>query len=307
MKKLLYPIFICLFPFVALAQNLVPNGDFETYSPCPSYPDQIYHAIPWHTASFGTPDYYHPCTTNPLISVPVNLGGYQQPHSGLAYAGIYLRQNYGYDVREYMEVELTSPLVAGSCYFFEMYVNLIDSCNISTSSVGVHFSNTLVNPATLFTMPFPAHISNTPGNFLDTASWKQVSGTYTAQGGESFLIIGNYNTDLYTDTLYSPGVKTYIYAFFDDVSLTPCTGIADGPPAQNISVQFSPDQASLLVNTNTSQPFDFTLLDISSRKIMSSHFSDQTRLSTAHLPPGLYIWEAVGADKKRYAGKVIKR
>ena len=104
------------------AQNLVPNGDFEQYSVCPTQVGQINKAISWMNpigATGSTPDYFNQCATNPSIDVPSNVFGFQFAHSGIGYCGFVVWQvNYN-NFREYVETSLISPLVANECYYFK--------------------------------------------------------------------------------------------------------------------------------------------------------------------------------------------
>ncbi len=72
--------------------NLVFNGDFEIYSSCPlsesspfQNPYEITKCTGWNAPTYGTSDYFHRCATNPIVSVPSNLGGFQQPFNGDGY------------------------------------------------------------------------------------------------------------------------------------------------------------------------------------------------------------------------------
>src|ERR1019366_7800296 len=68
--------------------NLVPNGDFEFHTACPSSGGQISLAAPWFPATDGTCEYFHPCATTSYVSGPTNAVGNQVPLSGQGYAGI---------------------------------------------------------------------------------------------------------------------------------------------------------------------------------------------------------------------------
>src|ERR1035437_7561938 len=107
--------------------NLVPNGDFEYHTACPSSGGQIGLAAPWFPATDGTCDYYHSCASSSFLLTPTNAVGNQVPLSGQGYAGIFV---YGPDVnvpgssyREYIEVPLLSSLVAGQAYRVSFYVS----------------------------------------------------------------------------------------------------------------------------------------------------------------------------------------
>src|SRR5258705_6338420 len=83
---------------VCEAQNLVPNGDFEQYSGCPSNYNQIDFALFWFNPCIppygtafgqsGSSDYFNACASIWQIDVPNNFDGYQPAHSGNGYAGL---------------------------------------------------------------------------------------------------------------------------------------------------------------------------------------------------------------------------
>lgn len=65
--------------------------------------------------------------------------------------------------------------------------------------------------------------------FSDTTQWTQIQGCFTANGGEQYITIGNFNYNVNTDTLYvgtnnpdpnyTNPLYDYSYYYIDDVSL----------------------------------------------------------------------------------------
>ena len=81
-KIIIVIFFLSLSGITAKAQNLVPNGDFETYSLCPTALGQITRASGWHVSSL-TPDYYNSCAGfGNNVYVPRNEIGYQKDCCG---------------------------------------------------------------------------------------------------------------------------------------------------------------------------------------------------------------------------------
>ncbi len=131
-----------LFYYTNAQQNLVPNGNFETYTNCPQNTNQIYYAYPWfqpnyYDGSFATSsstDFYHICSVG-IVGVPLNYFGFQFAKSGDGYAGIGMYVCYNNDTscinndtstfgREYLEVKLIQALKKQNKYCFSMYVSL---------------------------------------------------------------------------------------------------------------------------------------------------------------------------------------
>lgn len=196
MNKLLTAFLLC--NVSAIGQNLVPNPGFESYTSCPTFASQLDRAAPWYNPTQGTPEYYNGCSpVASYASVPVNLiGGYQPARSGQGYIGLYVYSSFVANFREYAEAPLSTPLEAGQCYYFEMYVNLHNSFRYASDGIGAYFSTGPVGSAGITVLPYAPQVSNTTGNVLsDTLGWSKVSGYFTAAGGENFITIGNFKTD----------------------------------------------------------------------------------------------------------------
>lgn len=150
MKRLFYLIIMLLVCRICKGQNLVPNGDFENYSGCPTDVSQIDSALFWMnpSAGAGSPDYYNECSSSSLVGVPYNVLGYQPARSGNGYSGIYIWVNVTGNVREYIETPLTMTLSANNCYYFEMYVNFPNACQFTSDAIGIYFSDTAVTGIT---------------------------------------------------------------------------------------------------------------------------------------------------------------
>jgi len=201
-------ILVVVFYSSAYSQNLVPNGSFEDHTACPNTQSTtiINYAQNWmNPSTMGSPDYYHQCGSGGY-SVPNTWAGYQKAKSGVAYTGVFAYVP-GAETREYIEVPLVYPLIANKTYKFKMYVNLINYARQAIDAFGVYFSTTAVSGVTnIDPLPYVPQIKNTPGNMLtDTAGWMLIGGTYTASGGEAWLLIGNfeYNANMQT-TLVNP-------------------------------------------------------------------------------------------------------
>ncbi|HNI45360.1 MAG TPA: hypothetical protein PK230_11735, partial [Chitinophagales bacterium] len=73
-----------------MAQNLVPNYDFEDTLQCPNAFGQIAIADGWFSPTDGTPDYFNSCVAgNSTLGNPDNYYGSQAPYSGNGYAGFF--------------------------------------------------------------------------------------------------------------------------------------------------------------------------------------------------------------------------
>ena len=220
--------------------NLVPNGSFEIYNDCPKANSAIYTSpsiFPtvqnWMRPTTGTPDYFNACNlTFNTAGVPANEAGYQYPNQGNAYVGLINYYNFSTSFdgfREYLQVKLLNPLVAGTEYEFTYYLS--PTGFKSVANISGYFS---VNKYEDFTLKTEINVAPQVTNktpLTDTSSWYKISGTFKAVGGEEWLTMGNFLKD-YQCTPYSistgnPDLNLIgqSYIFIDDVSLIIKQGI----------------------------------------------------------------------------------
>ncbi len=89
LKQVYLIIIFCILCVAGYGQNLVPNGDFEYYSQCPTGASQITRCNGWSEYCY-TPDFFNSCAV-PFLSqvyVPLNFFGAQLAASGNGYSGI---------------------------------------------------------------------------------------------------------------------------------------------------------------------------------------------------------------------------
>ena len=253
------------------AQNLVPNGSFETNTGIPTGYSQLTLAAPWTPPTTGSPDYFHALASGPSgMSVPVNDFGNQVPHpaSGQAYAGFNARPVNQY--REYVETPLSTPLVAGQTYQISFYVSLADQCQWAVDKIGAYLSIGPVGPVnTGYTLSFLPQISNPVNSYItNKTGWTLISGQYVAAGGEDHLVIGNfYDNPSTTPLMGQGGAFPFAYYYLDDVSVTlaapPCVPPPSGMVAWYPLDEFNgatmvndiaPPPSSLVNNVGTTLP-----------------------------------------------------
>lgn len=234
-KYLFVAVFLLVFSF-AEAQNLVPNPSFEAHTVCPKElgKRQLYIEN-WIQPTAGSIDYFHRCSDK--CGVPDNVVGYQEALSGDAYIGLTV---YHERYRVYAQAPLKTPLVAGKSYTVEYNVCLAENSKYAIGNISAYFSEDRITSLveTVFECmervkvaegdyqlvpgPCKPQINNPTENFLkDTKTWKKISGTYMAKGGEKYITIGNFHSNTKTPTTPSPSVGkgAYAYYFIDDVAV----------------------------------------------------------------------------------------
>jgi hypothetical protein len=214
--------------------NLVPNPSFEVFDSCPTAGGEIRYANNWRGGStYSSPDYFNVCAPSLGYGVPASLHGSQNARTGNGYAGIVTSTNnplwpFQNECREYIQAELIQPLIAGLTYEVSFYVSRSDSSEYISNNIGAYFS---VNPDTINTpsgynvFPYTPQVDNPLTNPLDNDSgWTKVSGTFVANGGEKYLMIGNFHDSQNTSVVFVGGCTACSYGYFgfyfiDDVSV----------------------------------------------------------------------------------------
>lgn len=230
-----------------LMPNLVYNPSFEEYRECPRKIDALGTLTivdAWYQPTAGSADYYNVCGSRDC-GVPKNKLGIQDAHLGDGFCGIYCSKT---DYREYLQTELKEPLQAGEMYRVSFYVSLSEYSSGAVATIGALFTDerigdtvrsVLMNKSvrqlapgvsqTVASYYEPQVVNEYDRVLTDTKSWMQISGVFTARGGERFMTIGNFFpasqsnvVDLDSLTYLLPGAYYYV----DDVSLVclGCTG-----------------------------------------------------------------------------------
>ena len=221
------------------SQNLVLNPSFETISGCPIGPGEFLRANNWNDVNSGadscsSPDLIAGCAPQiGGVNSPNMLIGSQNSRTGANHAGIILYEGVALfgctpitssNYREYIEGQLSSPLVAGQTYCVSFYINLAGQAKWGVNSIGVFFSNGLYqhnfctsgSPA-----PVTPQLQYVGPAIMDTTTWVRLQWNYTATGGETHFVIGNFRNDASTTRNDNAcnSIHPYAYYFIDDVSV----------------------------------------------------------------------------------------
>ncbi len=199
------------------AQNLVPNPGFEDLIDCPVQAGQIDLAEPWTTPNGGSADLYSTCASGP-VGVPNNAYGSQEVYEGQSYAGIKV-----FDLdnqREYLTVELPSPLNTGNQYCVSFQTSLAATAAIA--EIGTYFSLTEPSATNGLVMDFVPQVVNQTGILDEAEEWAQISGVFTAEADYNYLTLGNFLSNSQTSIFNTdPGAPfdSLGYYFIDQVSV----------------------------------------------------------------------------------------
>ncbi|MBD3636857.1 MAG: PKD domain-containing protein [Crocinitomicaceae bacterium] len=247
-------VFALVLGFTANGQNLVLNPSFESVNTgslqCSWYTTQgqFNNAINnWTCPTGGSTDIFNTalatsCYCSPF-STHASNPGQQAPRTGNGYVNIVVYGNGGCTPwREYIQGELSSPLVVGTTYEVSFYVSLADKMAVGTNNIGVKFEQGAYNQGSNCPYYTTPDLNYTGPIILDKNNWTQISFCYTpTQSGITHFIIGNFYNDAATTTAPASGVTTgnTIRYYVEDVMIQP-VALAGGNPGTNGSTSICP-------------------------------------------------------------------
>lgn len=227
---------LLMWPGSALqAQNLVPNPGFETYRQCPRHLGNAADDLDdWQTPTQGSTDFFHACSQT--MGAPENFNGEQGVLEGEGYAGFYAYAPQDY--REYLQVPLRQPLVKGRAYALSFSVSLSERSDYAVGNLGALFAREPLQVRTKKNLSkklwyaqkgnqYHYLESEGAGYLENTEGWQEVRFTFTAQGTERYLVLGNFQANAQTRTRRTGRTSNKgAYYYIDRVSL-----LAEGTPA----------------------------------------------------------------------------
>ena len=247
---------------------MVYNSSFEEHTICPQRIDAIgtmQGVDAWWQPTKGSSDYFHSCGGRECL-VPRNKMGFQEPHSGQAYCGIYCsKENY----REYLQTELKEPLKAGRRYQVSFWVSLADKSPHAIATLGALFTPDRIGDTTwniltkndvtdlgggqkqVIATHYTPQVAN-PSRYvlIYMDQWNKISGEFTATGGEKYLTIGNFNSFNHSTVVETHADNTVLsgaYYYIDDVSVV-CLDCEAEP--QTIDTTPAPKQGEIFTLRN---------------------------------------------------------
>ena len=214
MIKVLSVFVLTVLSTLVLGQELIRNGDFEEYNTCPITYRKGYtkYLTPgWESPTTGTPDVFNECSKTGA-GVPYNWAGVSAAQSGVGYMGILI---YGH--KEFLKTRFT-PLVQGESYVLSFYHRLSSYSTEAVDRIAVEIGHDSLS----------YRRSYVKQKALDslTGKWEHVRDTIVAQGGENYLTIGNFDSDILTlnkHLFFREGqedmLSNHAYHYIDNVSL----------------------------------------------------------------------------------------
>jgi hypothetical protein len=228
--------------------NFVKNPGLESYDTCPNTINRInwckYWSIPGDsiTTLEYCLEYYNVCGNDSLdkaAHVPDNSYFYGYAHSGNGLAGSVLYYNktlpppaglVPFNYRDNLVGRLYSNLTTGKVYCVSFWIVLAETSGIAHNKVGAYLDDGSINIVDTLGEEIndvkPQVFTNEV--IKDTLNWTKIEGSFTANGTEKYITIGNFfpNDSV---TIFNTGfILTQVsYYLIDDVSVIPIDLKAD--------------------------------------------------------------------------------
>lgn len=214
--------------FAQDAENLVPNGSFESTDKEPKKIGSIENAVGWYSPTGARADLFVPSKKVPDIDVPLNIYGKEDAKDGSNYAGI-VAFSYGDKMaRTYLSAKLSVPMKKGTKYCVQFNVSLAEGSKYSCNQIGMNIGKKAFGTEEKTSIIDKANILHPSNKIFNAAyNWEQVCETYEAEGGEKFITIGNFSSNedtknernkKLTDIKVDQIIAAYYY--IDNVSIT---------------------------------------------------------------------------------------
>lgn len=312
----LLSVLLLISQFAVAQQNLVPNPSFEDYTACPSSHGQVDLANPWYIL-WGNSDFLHQCG-DADFGVPQNEDGYQLANTGNGYTQVYVWSFLAPSFRDYIGVELISPLEAGKSYQAEFYVSRQDSLHYAVGNLGMHFSS----------IPHPANRDSLLGlqaqviyedsmPIIERDGWVKISGHYTAQGGEKYIAIGNFDADMVTQIQFVPdgppkpvNHQDAAGYYIDDVAVYLDTTIGvNHKEGHSFSLYPNPSNGMVYIDySNLASEAMLSIYDTQGRQIVERSLMGNTgklMINENVFNNGIYFYQIISDNKIVKSGKMV--
>jgi hypothetical protein len=280
------------------AQNLVVNGSFEDTVNC-DIPTQctLLKASHWYNPTTSTPDLYDQDQDRQCgYIIPTEGMVYMPPEDGTRMAGAFFWDGpFGGPTRDYLATRLTGDLIAGASYEVRLWYTRNRLFQSAVDHIGVWFgSDSLFEPTYGPLSVVPQVKLRDPNSqyLVDGDDWTQLVDTFTAQGGERWMAIGNFDPQ---DSLHGivadpSAAASNCYYYLDNVELRELP-MVHVPEVDLPSVHWT--IGGMAIHWNAKQgPVAVEVLDAAGRLVQGrtiGFVQGRGFLSMEALPKGLYL------------------
>lgn len=215
--------------------NHVRNGGFEQMTKVPYTFDQFAVADGWKNITIGLSEMFDSTATAKTVGLPANEYGTVKPSEGARCAGFFawkddMRRNWdggsedpfmkGWSAySEYLMTQLSEPLKEGRTYAISMDVMLAGNSDRAVSGIGAYCSPVPLRYEHRRFLEEKAQVA-TEDILAERGKWVRITGTFEADGGEQYLILGVFPYVGWDQKRIVEGLDNqYAYYYVDNVSL----------------------------------------------------------------------------------------
>lgn len=314
LKALFLSLTLALAVMATAQTNLVPNGSFEDTVNCDMFTQcSLLKAEYWRNPNLSTPDVYD-CDLDRLCGQamdPFNSpsGFYHPAFEGDRFSGGYYWYGPGSsNTREYLMVQLTEAMEAGLAYEVGLHYLLPTRFRFAVDHIGVWFGQDSLfqgTPNWLNVNP-QVKLRDPVAEYLAEATWTALVDTFMAQGGETWMVIGNFDVAeaVSGSTVNPDALDPYAYYFIDLVRVE----LLDKPQAIADLIGGWQGTTLWLSWTKGSRPDIVELFDLAGCRVFSSQDGMSERDARWDLPSlanGIYLVRGI-KDGWHQSIKVIK-
>jgi hypothetical protein len=227
LKALLLLLMNLALAAMATAQtNLVLNGSFEDTLDCAvPMASRLPKAEHWFNPTEGTPDLFD-CDLERVCGLAMDLpywNGFVLSQDGSRHAGAFFWDDppdgYG---REYLMTELAEELAPEERYEVSLWYSSHRPAEYAVDHIGIWFGSDSVYVDTLGPVNLvPQVLLRDPNNayLAESEVWTELTDTLLAQGGERWMVIGNFDPvgQVFGSQVNPNGLYEFCYYHIDNV------------------------------------------------------------------------------------------
>lgn len=281
----------------------------------------------WYSPCNTSPDYFNFCGNAynypSQSTIPISCYGYQFPRTGDAFAGIGTYIVNGSDsvhyFAEYISVKLIDTLKAGHCIYAEFYMCLADICEFGINRLGLYVTpTTFTTSLGSFTNTIQPQVEfDSTLFYTDTLNWVKIGGYFTAQGGETYLTIGNFKdgshvkkinlSSAFTTPCGMPSDHHFAYVYIDDVMLYDCTdvGIQNLENDHSVSLYPNPANIEVFIKTGDKDQLHLMVYNVIGELSLDKMVANKQSIDVKSLSPGTYIYRISNSNGTLKTGKLM--
>jgi len=310
---------VCCISIAAKAQNLVPNGSFEEGIICPVFTGNLtsecanwYASLIYPDGAETTPEWFHECSDESLLTPPDVAFGTQVPFDGGGYAGLIAFSLINENTRELIAVELLDPLTIGTAYLVEFEISnfYFPDFVVTSNRLGFNFST---HPYYSYgSNVFPLNNSHYSESEIIpiTGGWQTISQIIVADSAYQYIHIGNFYDDDNTDYSANSSFPDLSYYAVDNVSVTVAlSSTASEKFKSEVKVFPNPAFKNLNIALPVGQHFtEIRIYDSMGKQVILKkdvHHASQTSISVTDLNKGVYHLQIL-TDKTIYYEAFVK-